>query len=75
MYSIDSAITNAAKAAYLSKLIEKGITDVKHYKPEEVNALADAVILSPLPTKLNKLKKSNIEAFFYLYEIQKLQLR
>ena len=75
VYSIDSAITNAAKAAYLSKLIEKGITDVKHYKPEEVNALADAVIQSPLPTKLNKLKKSNIEAFFYLYEIQKLQLR
>ena len=59
VYSIDSAITNAAKAAYLSKLIEKGITDVKHYKPEEVNALADAVIQSPLPTKLNKLKKSN----------------
>ena len=28
-----------------------------------------------LPTKLNKLKKSNIEAFFFLYEIQKLQLR
>ena len=75
VYSIDSAITNAAKAAYLSKLIEKGITDVKHYNPEEVKALADAVIQSPLPTKLNKLKKSNIEAFFYLYEIQKLQLR
>ena len=72
VYSIESAINNAAKAAYLSKLIEKGITEVKHYNPEEVSALADAVIQSPLPTKLNKLKKSNTEAFFYLNEIQKL---
>lgn len=75
VYSINSAIINAAKAAYLSKLIEKGMTDVKHYYPTEAIMLADTVIQPPLPTKLNKLKKSNTEAFFYLNEIQKLQLR
>ena len=75
VYSIERAITNAAKAAYLSKLIEKGITEIKHYNPGESSMLADAVIQSPMPTKLNKLKKTNTEAFFYLNEIQKLQLQ
>lgn len=71
-YSLESAITNASKAAYLSRLIGKGIGEVKHYNPAEVNLLADAMIQSPLPTKLNKLKKTNTEAFFYWNEIQKL---
>ena len=75
VYSIESAITNAAKAAYLSKLIEKCITEIKHYNPGKSSMLADAVIQSPMPTKLNKLKKTNPEAFFYLNEIQKLQLQ
>ncbi len=72
-YNIDSAIVNASKVAYLSKLIEKGVTEIKHYNSDEISELTDAVLQSPLPTKLNKLKKSNTEAFFYLNEIQKLQ--
>ncbi len=71
-YNIDSAITNAAKAAYLSKLIENDITEVHHFGPAKISELASAVIASPLPTKLNKLKKSNVEAFFYWNEIQKI---
>lgn len=72
VYSLESAITNASKAAYLSKLIGKGINEVKHYDPSEVSLLIDATLQSPLPTKLNKLKKTNTEAFFYWNEIQKL---
>lgn len=71
-YSLDHAIVNASKAAYISKLIEKGISEVHHYAPGNELQLADAIITDPLPTKLNKLKKSNVEAFFYWYEIQKL---
>ena len=71
-YYIERAIISAAKAAYLSKLIEKGISEVHHYKPERQKELADAVIVEPLPTKFNKFKKSNIEAFYYWNEIQKL---
>ena len=71
-YSLDHAIVNASKAAYLSKLIEKGISEVHHYAPGNEQQLADAIITDPLPTKLNKLKKSNVEAFFYWNEIQKL---
>lgn len=71
-YTIESAIINAAKAAYLSKLIELGKTEVHHFDNANVQALSDAVISKPLPTKFNKFKKSNIEAFFYWNEVQKL---
>ena len=73
-YSLDHAIVNASKAAYLSKLIEKGINEVHHFAPGSEQQLADATIAEPLPTKFNKFKKSNIEAFFYWNEIQKLAL-
>jgi hypothetical protein len=71
-YNIDSAITNASKAAYLSVLIANGITTAVHFDPQNIELLRDAVIKDPLNTKLNKLKKSNIEAFFYWNEIGKI---
>lgn len=71
-YSLDHAIVNASKAAYLSKLIEKGITEVHHFAPGSEQQLADATITEPLPTKFNKFKKSNVEAFFYWNEIQNI---
>lgn len=72
-YNIDSAITNASKAAYLSVLIANGITTAVHFDLQNIEPLRDAVIKEPLNTKLNKLKKSNIEAFFYWNEIGKLK--
>ena len=72
-FNIDSAITNASKAAYLSVLIANGITSAEHFNPHNIEPLRDAVINEPLNTKLNKLKKSNIEAFFYWNEISKLR--
>ncbi|MCH5239417.1 MAG: nucleotidyl transferase AbiEii/AbiGii toxin family protein [Muribaculaceae bacterium] len=72
-YSIESAIVNSAKAAYLSKLIELGITEVNHFDPSKVHELYNANIVHPLlSSKFNKFKKSNIEAFYYWNEIQKL---
>jgi hypothetical protein len=72
-YNIDSAITNASKAAYLSVLIANGETTAVHFDPQSIEPLRDAVIKEPLNTKLNKLKKSNIEAFFYWNEIGKMK--
>jgi len=72
-YNFDSAVTNASKAAYLSVLIAKGITTVARFGPQNIEPLRDAVINEPLNTKLNKLKKSNVEAFFYWNEIEKLK--
>ncbi|WP_071146925.1 nucleotidyl transferase AbiEii/AbiGii toxin family protein [Bacteroides ihuae] len=72
-YNIDSAIVNASKAAYLSALITNEITTAEHFDPQKIEPLRDAVIKAPLNTKLNKLRKSNIEAFFYWNEISKLK--
>ncbi|MCK9299756.1 MAG: nucleotidyl transferase AbiEii/AbiGii toxin family protein [Bacteroidales bacterium] len=71
-YNIDSAITNASKAAYLSVLIANDATTIVRFDPQNIEPLRDAVISKPLNTKLNKLKKSNIEAFFYWNEINKI---
>jgi len=73
-YNIDSVITNASKAAYLSVLIANGVTTAVHFDPQNIEPLRNAVINEPLNTKLNKLKKSNIEAFFYWNEISKLKI-
>ena len=69
-YHIDKAIVAAAKATYLSQLI---LTEQKKFeKFEAVNQIKDAIIESPHNTKLNKLKKSNPEAFFYWWKIYEL---
>ena len=72
-YTLDSAIINAAKVAYLSKLMEKGINEIHHYKAEDISALASRVLQLPIPTKLNKLRKTHPEAFFYWNEIQSME--
>ena len=73
-YTLDSAIVNASKAAYLCKLIEKGINETRHYTPDMFGELSDQVLQLPIPPKLNKLKKTHPEAFFYFNEIQSIQL-
>lgn len=71
-YTLDSAIVNAAKAAYLCKLIEKGQNEVYHYNPKKADELLNQNLRLPIPTKLNKLKKTHPEAFFYFNETQKI---
>ena len=71
-YTLDTAIVNASKAAYLAKLIENGLNEIHHYKPEKAGELKNKDLSLPLPTKLNKLKKTHPEAFFYWYEISEL---
>ena len=69
-YTLDSAIVNAAKVAYLCKLLEKGYNEIHHYNPGLLGELSDQILQLPIPTKLNKLKKTHPEAFFYFNEIQ-----
>jgi hypothetical protein len=71
-YQIDTAITNASKAAYLSTLIAGGVTKLSRFNLNDIEPLRNAIITAPLPAKLNKLKGANIEAFFYWNEISKL---
>jgi predicted nucleotidyltransferase component of viral defense system len=68
-YNLDEAIVNASKTAYLSTLVANNLTKVEHFDKNNLSALQNAIIENPLPTKLNKLKKSNIEAFFYWVKV------
>jgi hypothetical protein len=66
-FSIDEAITAAAKVAYLTKLIqsEKEIKIEKFKNPLEIK---DWLIEDQEYNKLNKLKKNNPEAFYYWFK-------
>jgi hypothetical protein len=74
-YNIDSAIVNASKVAYLSVLIANEMAEIRHFDSNNIEALRNASIEAPLPTKLNKLKKGNLEAFFYWNEIFKASIK
>jgi hypothetical protein len=65
-FSIDEAITAGAKVAYLTKLIQSGVTiKIERFKnPLEIK---DWIIENQQYNKLNKLKKNNPEAFYYWY--------
>lgn len=65
-YHLEKAITDASKAVYLSCLIQKGAKTIE--RPQDTSELTDLLIEQPFNTKLNKLKKSNPEAFFYWYQ-------
>jgi hypothetical protein len=66
-YHIEKAIIHASKAAYLSTLIKYDAVVIEKFgNPLEMK---DWLIDEPLNNKLNKLKKSNPEAFFYWYKI------
>ncbi len=69
-YHLEKAIVHASKAAYLSSLIKYDAKEVEKFKnPTQIK---DWLIGEPMNIKLNKLKKSNPEAFFYWYKIFEL---
>ena len=70
-YHIEKAITHASKSAYLSALIQHNAKTIDKY--ENPLLMKDWQINEPLNSKLNKLKKSNPEAFFYWYRIYELK--
>jgi len=69
-FHIEKAIAHASKAAYLSALIQHDAKTIEKF--ENPLQLRDWLIGEPLNNKLNKLKKSNPEAFFYWYKIYEL---
>ncbi len=69
-FHIDRAITFASKAAYVSALIKSNNTKIEKFKNPAV--MKDWVIGEPFWPRLNRLKKSNPEAFFYWYKIFEL---
>jgi hypothetical protein len=65
-YHIEKAVTHAARAAYVVSLIRSGEKTIKHFtEPMEIK---DWHVVNQRYNKLNKLKKSNPEAFYYWYQ-------
>jgi len=69
-FHIDRAITFASKAAYVSVLIKANKAKIEKFKNPAI--MKDWTIGEPFWPKLNKLKKSNPEAFFYWHKIFEL---
>ncbi len=63
---IEKAILAASKAAFLSQIIKSKQETIEKF--ENPNKIKDFKIKNPEFNKLNKLKKSNPEAFFYWYK-------
>lgn len=66
-FHIEEAILSAAKAFYLVSLIETDGITIEKYSSRQQERMRDWLFTDYEYTKLNKLKKSNPEAFFYLY--------
>jgi len=71
-FHLEKAITYAAKAAYVAAVIKYRQKEIKKYDAEKVLEMKDWLIKEPINNKLNKLKKSNPEAFFYLYQLSEI---
>jgi len=66
-YHLEKAIVHASKVAYLSTLIKYDVGKIEKF--ENPLQVKDWLITDTHYNKLNKLKKSNPEAFFYWYKI------
>lgn len=71
-FHLEKAITYAAKAAYLATLIKYEQNEIRKFDAAKVQEMKDWLIKEPINNKLNKLKKSNPEAFFYLYQLSEI---
>ena len=70
-FHIERAMIPASKAAYIAIMLQKERIEIAHFtNPMEVK---DWMLEQPFETRLNKLKKSNPEAFFYWYKISELK--
>ena len=65
-FTLDSAILCAAKVAYMSALIEKGGLNILRFDP--LINLSGMMIQNPAYNRLNKVKKTSSEAFYYFYQ-------
>ena len=71
-FHIERAVTYAAKTAYIASVIKCGQTELVKFDPAKMHEMKDWLIGDPALNKLNKLKKSNPEAFYYLYRMSEI---
>lgn len=64
-FTLDSAILCAAKSAYIATLILNGAQEISRFNPGI--DLSRLLIMDVRYNKLNKVKKTSPEAFYYFY--------
>ncbi|MFW5805530.1 MAG: nucleotidyl transferase AbiEii/AbiGii toxin family protein [Bacteroidales bacterium] len=69
-FHLDKAITMASKAAYIASLIKYNSKEIVRFN--NPLQMKEWEISYPMWPKLNRLKKSNPEAFFYWYKIHEI---
>jgi hypothetical protein len=69
-FHLEKAITAASKAAYIAAAIRDKQKNVEKYS--NPLQMKEWIITNPLWPRMNRLKKSNPEAFFYWYKTHKL---
>jgi len=69
-FHLEKAIIHAAKSAYIACVIKYGIKQFKHFS--QGIDMRDWIIAEPMNSKLNKIKKSAPEAFFYLHQMAEM---
>jgi predicted nucleotidyltransferase component of viral defense system len=72
-FHLEKAITHAAKAVYIASAIKHNIQHFNRFS-KSID-MKDWIITEPINTKLNKMKKTDPEAFFYLYQVSEMEKR
>ena len=70
-YQIEKAIIHSAKAAYLTSIIKNNASEIEKFISSD--QVKDFEIKDKNINRLNRLRKSNPEAFFYWYKIFELE--
>ena len=70
-FSNEKAMVHAAKVAYLVELVKQGINQKVLFDP--AIDMRTWQVSQPSDTRINKVKKSSPEGFFYLYHMVQLQ--
>ena len=70
-FSNEKAMVHAAKVAYLVELVKQGINQKVLFDP--AIDMKNWLVSQPSDTRINKVKKSSPEGFFYLYHMVQLQ--
>ena len=65
-YHLEKGILSAAKTAYVASLIFSQADEIVRFDRSRMSEMMEWNIADPNYSKLNKLKKTNQEAFFYL---------
>jgi hypothetical protein len=69
-FHLEKAITHAAKTVYIASAIKHNIQHFSHFS-KSID-MKNWIITEPMNTKLNKMKKTDPEAFFYLYQVSEM---